>query len=149
MHINYTANQLSSSGAMRIAACCQLNLCSMFVGVKMFSQLTHLCYPAECGTVPALPGRDMGTVLTWPSVPPCQALALREISQDPSPAPCQEFLAEKYPRLVQNTDSAPHPGKMSLAETGHPYSQQCFFTSNGGHRPRRAVGGLWRTTAQP
>lgn len=142
MHINYTANQLSSSGAMRIAACCQLNLCSVFVGVKMFSQLTHLCHPAECGTVPSLPGRDMGTVLTWPSVPLCQALALREISQDRSPACCQEFLAEKYPRLVQNTDSAPHPGKMSLAETGHPHGQQCFFTSNGRHRHRRAVGGL-------
>lgn len=47
MHINYTANQLSSSGAMRIAACCQLNLCSLFVGVKMFSQLTHLCYQQD------------------------------------------------------------------------------------------------------
>jgi len=58
MHINYAANQLSSSEAMRIAACCQLNLCSLFVGVKLFSQLAHLCYPAGCDTVPSLPGRD-------------------------------------------------------------------------------------------
>lgn len=95
MHINYAANQLSSSGATRIAACCQLNLCSLFVGVKVFSQLTHLCYPAGCGTVPSLSGRAVAFCLPLPGT-------LCEI-KTPSAAPCQESLTEKHARLGQNT----------------------------------------------
>jgi len=82
-------------------------------------------------------------VLTWPSVPLCQALAVREVSQDPGPAPCRAFLAEEHPRLVQSTDSALHPGKMSLvADRPTPGPATRFLTGNGGHRLMRAAGGV-------
>lgn len=150
MHINYAANQLSSSGVIRITAWCQLNLYSLFVGVKMFSQLTHLCYPAGCNTVPSLPGRD--TAQSWPGLLSRSARHGRHVRPAKTPAlhhtrvPSWKISQASPEHRLGTLSWEDVPGGRDRPTT---WLAMCFFTGNGRHRPVRAVGVLWRTNAQP
>lgn len=122
MHINYAANQLSSSGA-RSAACCQLDFCSLLAGVKRFFTAHSALLPSMMQHWPFPTWQGHGMVLTWSFAPLCQAPAVLSSAKTPAQHTAGSSQPKNNPRLDQ-------------ADRQHPTLARC---DRGSQQPRRVL----------